>query len=768
MERLSDKFPDILEDKNVDKSIVSEYLLSEDTIVFNDGDDDMHPIRVALPEMPHPREVDGYGDKIDDQVVKKVEIPKKLRTLVRNSTTISSVWETIDKNRKHYREEIYFIKREWDRILSGYWCFINGVPTFIPGAHHFYLNYWNLDDGLPEYRYRDRLFFLFADFCNNDTTAWYPYRVKDEALNNYRYFPKIDKAKKYANRTNAEIESGSFVVDLGVRTCLGFTYAKHRREGATFKAQCYNYWVTFVLEMAHSGIQSMDETSAKNAFRDKLISPFKKLPFFLKPEHKGNTDPAKILEFDYAPQNIGARGSMAATRVGLESKIDYRSQGVGQYDGNKLRYYHGDEVGKTKLTDVYRRHNIVAKALKQGKEIVGFAIYTSTVGQMAKEGGSRFKALCMASKWEDRDGVTGMTATGLYNLFIPAYINLQGYTDKFGNPVIDDAKTEAEAKKRGYVFGAKTYLLSEREQVEDDPVSLNEKIRMHPIAFRECFLRSAKNSSFNLTKLHNRLNEFDMNPELMPISANLDWTDGFGSHVKRSEGDSGKFMMSYIPDNPNRKMKRGEHYMPIQPFQFRASADPYKTERSGSTKALSNGGGAVFMMRDSTIDPDEKPVEEWLTHRFVCTYNHRPKTKKEYAEDMLKMCIYYNALIFPERNVSFVVDMFREWGYGGYLMYAKSKNKKQLEPGFYTNSETQQDIFSQLRDYVEIHSERDMHPELLEEISEIDGYDDMTNYDLFTAAGGCLISMLYDNVDSSAYEEDMDMSIDDIMPGRRV
>ena len=42
-------------------------------------------------------------------------------------------------------------------------------------------------------------------------------------------------------------------------------------------------------------------------------------------------------------------------------------------------------------------------------------------------------------------------------------------------------------------------------------------------------------------------------------------------------------------------------------------------------------------------------------------------------------------------------------------------------------------------DYIEFHCERECHKEILEECRDIKGIDDMTNFDLFTAGGGCLI-----------------------------
>jgi len=105
-----------------------------------------------------------------------------------------------------------------------------------------YNSWWNLDIGLPEYRHRDRLFFLFARYCSTTTTATFFWRIFDDD-GGVQYFSTETEALRYCGQNNIlrQPENGIWEIDYGRRTCLGFNYPKHRREGATYKGSLINY-----------------------------------------------------------------------------------------------------------------------------------------------------------------------------------------------------------------------------------------------------------------------------------------------------------------------------------------------------------------------------------------------------------------------------------------------------------------------------------------------------------------------------------------------
>ena len=180
-------------------------------------------------------------------------------------------------------------------------------------------------------------------------------------------------------------------------------------------------------------------------------------------------------------------------------------------------------------------------------------------------------------------------------------------------------------------------------------------------------------------------------------------------------------------------------WCPSRPELFTASGDPYaflKTEHNRTSK----GGGNVFMERDETIDPDYKPISEWETFRNVCTYLHRLTDPDDYAEDMLMMCVWWGAMMFPEINVPLIWDHFRRRNYHGYLKYENLPNGGYKKtPGFFAKGAYQQRIFQKHQQYIEQHGMRERHMEILLECKSIKGIEDLTNYDLFTAVGGSYI-----------------------------
>jgi hypothetical protein len=614
-------------------------------------------------------------------------------------------------------------------------------PTYIDGWHYFYLNFWKLNIGLPKYRYRDRLFFLFARFCYTDTVAVYPYHVIYEGSK--KYFTEYKEAVDFAERNSLEIITKFEKVDTGRRICYGFNYPKFRREGATYKAECINYEIISRTRQATGGIQSMTDDSAKSAFSEKLISPWKKLPFFFKPLYEGTTDPKEKLSFNPPAKRMSNSGSPINIEIGLESKIDYGPADRNYYDGQTLHFYHDDETGKVIGENCDERHNVTKICMSKGNEIIGFTIKTSTVGEMVRRGGKNFFELCSKSHYEKRN-MNGTTVSGLYNLFIPSYINLTGFTDKHGNPVIDTPTAEQKEYIKNDI-GAKEYIERERIAKRPNPDDYSEYVRLFPISFRECFRTSSKDTGFNLEIIENRIDELKFDRQAT-VTGNFirENPNDKDSRVQWVPCSNGKFKSSLVlpPEETNLKFKKGNNWFPSKPTRFDGCADPFKFLKTEGYRK-SNGGGSWFYNRDYVIDPEGRDVSEWLTNRFILTYSNRTHDKNEYCEDMLMACIYLGSMMFPEINVSLIWDYFVERGYAGYLKYAYKTGTKIFRetPGFNSGSGTKQDLFGEMMQYIKIHGMRERHIEILEECQDIAGIEDMTNYDLFTAAGGCLLSV---------------------------
>ena len=745
------------------KELEAQYKPADRYVIFNDHDKILKQITVELPEPPPLNTIDGYGLAPEDQCFKVPTYPDRLLKLERSCTNIQEVHSKLNERRADYQEEIAFMRREWSRRLYGYWVFINGKPTYIDGWHYFYLGYWHLDIGLPEYRSRDRKFFLFARFCYTDTTAFYPYRVALQG--NYSYYSSRNEAIRFTEwKKGGEIEEGEFFVDLKRRTCYGFNYPKHRREGANYKAACINYCMISTKKKAWGGIQSMDGPSAGKSFQTHIVEPWKEVPFFFKPIYSGNTDPKGELKFDIASQRIGKGGSLVNVASGLQSKIDWaNSANRGWYDGFKLFFYHQDEVGKTIEEDVHERWKKIKKCLQtgDGRKIFGLTIATSTVSELEKEGGENFLTMCKRSHWDKRD-VVGQTETGLYNLFIKAYDGMEGFIDIFGESIIEDPLEsdlwripEPTRDINGRLMGAKRYLLEKREALlmSDDPKSVKDyedECRINPIEFSECFITGGEGSGLNLKIITRRIREIQFDDTLTQ-RGNFKWDHDVkdGEVVWQEDALDGRWVRSSFPPSIqlNKRYKitmmvdeiEQEVWTPFSPERYTASADPYAF-RKVKGRRKSKGGGCVFWNHDKLTDPPSKNVNDWESYRTVCTYVARPLTPEEYAEDMLMMSVFYGAMMFPEINVPLVWDHFVRRGYSGYLKYERtSKGKYSQTPGFFNRGVYPQKIFQKHQAFIQNHGMRERHLEVLMDQKEIRGVDDLTNHDLFVAVGGAMI-----------------------------
>ena len=713
------------------------------------GDPDLVPFSIPLPNPPEERFIDYYNLPKDEQYWRPPSLPRRLRELQKSNKSIKAINDFLRKNQGEYAMEIEFVRREWERRNNGYWLYINGVATWMPGWHYFYCGYWELDVGLPRYLDRDRKFFVFADYA-------------------YKTTKTID-GKEYERRV-----------------CMGFNYPKHRREGATYRAAEINYEINSKRFNSHGGIQSMDGKSGKRTFREKYVQPWKRLPFFFKPLYSGTTDPKEQMVFDVPAQHITKEGSIAVPEVGLQSFIDFAdSASRSWYDGDKLHFYHDDETGKTKEEDVYIRQQVVSKCLTQDQRINihGFYISTSTVGQMASGGGRNYYDLCQDSWQHDYDPITGQTKTGLWNLFMPAYEGNMMFIDKFGNSIVDDPDEETVSNWAqpikgldGTYIGSKTYLdgmfssmLTGMEAREVE--RYNEELRQSPTKWRNCWGGAGSGNGLNIIKIGVRLEDLRMMPNAMR-TVNMAWKDGV---VVLVDDPNGRYNVSLIlpPEETNRKVMRSVEtdeglqnwWYPEVRGRFTASADPYKFRKVNAHRE-SKGGGCVYWERDFNLDPPDKPMQQWESGRFVCTYLHRPATPEEYIDDMLKMCVYYGADMFPEINIPTVWDHFVVSGYGGYLKYEKDSVGRWMKtPGWYNSGNKPQALWNVVQSYIEMNCHREMHSDFLSQCFTIRGVDELTDYDLFTACGGALLGSRTDYKEMNPDRSYVDIA--EIFPRRR-
>lgn len=685
-----------------------EYAPARKFIRINDEDPDLIPIKIYLPQPPDLKFIDGYGLPPKEQRFRLQKVPLKLSALQRMKNadgeplTVPQIWEQLELRRSHYADEIQWIKKMWYFRLNGYWFFNNGTPTYITGKHFYYLNYYKIDTGLPKYRERDMMYWVWIDFCEKDT---YDFVNKDK---------------------NGEAKAGEDgyyeMYDTGRRICFGDVYPKYRREGATFKAQCNNLETISRKKNCQGGIQSRTDKDASTVFTKKLVPAFKKMPFFFKPNYSGSSDPKKSLEFD--EPSTTAKKVQNNIAIGLESTIDFGTGDEGFYDGTKLTFFHDDEIGKTKKYDVWERHLITKQCLSEDFErtIVGYTSKTSTSGEMEGGGGQQFEQLCKMSNFYQRQD-NGQTYSGLYLGFISTRYGIE--YDSYGNCV--DGKEVIEKRRA-------------EKLASGDMKAWAELVRQFPLYLKECFMTSSQDMGFNIYKIEQRL--FELKSKPMGKRVNLrrvnEWDKS--SKVIMEYDENGRFYVSKeFPESGGNPayMENGVWY-PTNGNKYTAGADPFSLSKTEGSRQ-SDGGGCVFWERDYSIDPDNKDINQWETHRFVCTYLYRPSTTMEYVDDMLKMCQYYGALMAAETNTSLIVERFTEWGFGGYLLYTIDPVSMKIRqtPGIWAGADMKMAEMQSMSDYIERHAHRECHPELLRQCKEIPSVSRLTDYDLLAAAGVC-------------------------------
>ena len=182
------------------------------------------------------------------------------------------------------------------------------------------------------------------------------------------------------------------------------------------------------------------------------------------------------------------------------------------------------------------------------------------------KGGQEYKDLWKDSNPNERNA-NGRTRTGLYRLFIPAYESLEGFFDRYGNPVIEDPDRSVDGiDDDPIVQGAKTYLKNERQALMQDASELNEVVRQFPFTEDEAFRDSVESTLFNISKIYEQI---QYNDELYPnpvVVGNFVWKNGSqDSEVVFTPDPNGRFHVAWMPPDELRNVKKFERGKRIAP-----------------------------------------------------------------------------------------------------------------------------------------------------------------------------------------------------------
>jgi len=561
---------------------------------------------ICLPKRPKKKDIFGHKESDSMQVWRRLSMPKEL-------SRIRSMDEWAEMPREFRERFRPYIEEEFRRRREGFWFYNNGTATYITGRHYMMLQWTKLDIGYPYFLNFQREIFLHMAACEAD--------------------PR----------------------------CIGQLYTKCRRSGYT--NICSSVLVDEATQVKDKlmGIQSKTGKDAQeNIFMKKVVYMFRNYPFFFKPIQDGTTNPRMELAFREPSKRITKNNKTSQTGEALNTVINWKNTTNNAYDGEKLHILYLDEAGKwEKPTDIRDAWRIQRTCLIVGRKIVGKALVGSTVNPMDK-GGKEYKEL-----WRDSDpterNANGRTRTGLYRLFIPAYESLEGFFDKYGNPVIEDPlKVIDGLDGEDIIFGAKTYLKNERQSLKDDPSELNEVTRQFPFTTDEAFRDSIDGSLFNIGRIYEQIHH---NDELFPnpiVIGNFVWKNGEkDTEVVFKPDAKGRFKIAWMPPPELRNKKTYERgkLLPANAELGVGGVDSYDLD------ATVDGRGSKGALHLYNKFHMEHP-----SNMFVLEYASRPPLAKIFYEDVLMAAVFYGYSILIENNKYGIARYFESRGYDGYLM----------------------------------------------------------------------------------------------------
>ena len=563
-------------------------------------------IDIQLPKKPGKKDILFSDKKKSDQHWQRIPIPEDL-------SKIRSMDEWAEQPKEFRLRYNTYIEKEFERRSNGVWFMNDGVATYITGRHYMMLQWSKIDIGYAYYLEFQRRLFLHFSACESDPRS------------------------------------------------LGQIYTKCRRSGYT------NISSTILVDEGTQvkekllGVQSKTGKDAQeNIFMKKIVPVFRSYPFFFKPIQDGTTNPRMELAFREPSKRITKNNKTSNTGEALDTVINWKNTTNNAYDGEKLHILYLDEAGKwEKPTDIREAWRIQRTCLIVGRRVVGKALVGSTVNPMDK-GGKEFRDMYNDSDPGKRNS-NGRTKTGLYKIFVPAFEALEGFFDKYGNPIIEDPEKPIETIEGDFVdIGAKTFLKNERDALRQDVYELNEVIRQFPFTEDEAFRDSTKSSTFNIGKIYEQI---EHNQDLFPspvIRGNFMWRDGkMDSEVAFHPDSTGRWFVSWMPKPDDRNAQKEEYgkRTPVNTHIGVGGVDSYDLD---STVDGRGSKGACHLYNKFNMAAP--------ANMFVAEYASRPPMAKIFYEDVLMASVFYGYQLLIENNKYGIARYFESRGYDAYLM----------------------------------------------------------------------------------------------------
>jgi len=588
--------------------------------------------QVYLPEVPEEhliafrKEQKWTRPKMSEQLKKWV---KEWRTaIVKNPGYIHAQHDKI----------MEWENQEWERCSNGLWIWSNGVPTYLTPFYYWYLSSWLTYFGYPMFRETDKEICYWIQYWEEDPDSY------GGLLNTIRRYGKSSIM-------------GAWIVYRATRN--------------------FNH---------NAGMQGQTDDKIKKFYKKMVLKPFYKLPYYHQPTWNTDTKQTNQIEFDLPPKRGQRLSSADIDDVEvLESMIDYRASGEGEYDGDVLNSYMLEEPGKHVKTSVYDDEgegtwDIVKPCLRKGRQIRGKCLAGTTVEDMnvADRGGKAYKNLFYDSDFNVRQA-DGRTRSGLYAAFLPGDCAYEDYLDEWGHPMRDLARQQ---------------LMKERDAFRNNPRKLAGLIRKYPLTIVEIFYVSPDRCEFNSLILQDRLRDIDTSTEPFTSRYDLYWENGvrMSKVLWRHNPTGGWLEASWMPKTPEeqnlftRRNSNGrEVFSPKDDNKKACGFDPIQ-HGSANNSRESKPVLYVKTKYDSSIDGQFTQEEfernaaikyKYKTNLYIMRMAHRPNDPNVLFERALMICMWMGVSIHVEKQMGGAcINYFHEHGCGDFIL---NKYKPEFE-----------------------------------------------------------------------------------------
>ena len=613
----------VLKNKNRAKSWLYGYNQKYDIVVISKTGEigPIYNISGLLVALPKPPSNPISRSKVkSEQYWERQDYPKQL-------SKIKSIFQWNEMPSAFKNLWVDYIETEFDRREYGHWFMRNGKPTYITGSHYMYLQWTKIDVGYPDFREANRIFYIFWEACKAD----------------HRSF--------------------------------GICYLKIRRSGFSFMAseECTN--IGTLAKDARIGILSKTGADAKKMFTDKVVPISNNYPFFFKPIQDGMDKPKTELAYSIPASKITKKNMSTIDEndmEGLDTTIDWKNTSDNSYDGEKLQLLIHDESGKwDKPDNILNNWRVTKTCLRLGSKVIGKCMMGSTSNALEK-GGGNFKSLYNDSNVKNRNA-NGQTKSGLYSLFIPMEWNMEGFIDRYGNPVLRTPDKPVEGIDDMLIdTGAIDYWENEVDSLKSDPDALNEYYRQFPRNESHAFRDESKQSLFNLTKIYAQI---DYNESLIQqqflTKGTFKWLNGEkDTKVVWTPDNRGRFLVSWLPSAAlqNNIITKGGRKLPGNEHIGAFGCDSY--DISGTVGGGASNGALHGLTK---FHMDDAPTNE-----FFLQYIARPQTAEIFFEEVLMACIFYGMPILVENNKPRLLYHFKNRGYRGFSINRPDKHISKL------------------------------------------------------------------------------------------